>query len=144
MACKTFPAHQEELTVALGLVESYVESIQGGGVVIGVGIAIYLHHYNIFIEVEDTVNQQIKGAPLGRRIVAYLAGFIIFPLAVLFSSTLNIFISSAPASACPFGCSEPYRHSHTHCLGVALCGTHYPHTTFYLVVPNAKGTLYTR
>lgn len=77
-----FPAHQEELTMALGFVESYMTQIHGG-VVIGVGI-IFLFYtvITLLMMVEDVFNsiwQIKKERPISKRVIGYFAGFIILP-----------------------------------------------------------------
>lgn len=69
--------------------------------------------------------------------MAYLAGFIIFPLAVLFSSLSNIFISSLSDITLLGAVSlSPLAHTLFKVLPFVVLITLF--TTFYLVVPNAK------
>lgn len=135
-----FPAHQEELTMALGFVERYVSSIQGG-VVIGVGVAVLLYSVmSMFIAVEDTVNQiwQIrKGRPMSRRVLGYLGGFFILPLALVFSSLANIYISSLSNITLLGGISlSPIVAWLLQVLPYVILIIIF--TTFYLLVPNAR------
>lgn len=94
---ETFPAHHKELTTTFDFVESYMDQIHGG-VIIGVGLAVLLYTvFSTLMTVESVFNdiwQVKKGRSISRRIVGYLAAFFIIPLALIFISLSNIFISS--------------------------------------------------
>lgn len=94
---EAFPAHQMELTISFDFVESYLHQIQSG-VLIVIGLAILIWSvFSMLMTVEGVFNEiwQIKkGRPLSKRIVGYLAAFIIVPLSLIVMSFSNIFISS--------------------------------------------------
>lgn len=92
-----FPGHQQELTVALRFVRSYMEQIHSNVLII-VGILVLLYAVvMLLMTVEDVFNQIWHIATprsMSKRLLGYFAGFLILPLAIVFSSGANIFMSS--------------------------------------------------
>lgn len=91
-----FPAQQHELTQAFKFAESYLEQIQSS-LFIGVSVLLLLYAVMILLmNVENVLNEvwQIRTPrPLSRRILGYLAAFLVLPLMVALSAGSNIFMS---------------------------------------------------
>lgn len=92
-----FPGHQQELTVALRFVRSYMEQIHSSVLII-VGVMILFYTVvMLLMTVEDVFNQiwHIKTSrSMSKRLLGYFAGFLILPLAIVLPSGSNIFMSS--------------------------------------------------
>lgn len=91
------PSHHQELNKIMGFVDNYFSQIQGG-VFVGIGLVILLYTViSLIVSIEDTFNriwQCSSSRPWGRRIVDYLAIFIIIPILITFSSGLTLVMST--------------------------------------------------
>ncbi len=98
---KYFPGRELELNKALGFVESYLSQAQGG-VIIGVGLVFLFYTViNLISSIEITFNdiwQIPKNRPWNRKIVDYMALFLILPLLMTISSGISLFISTIQSS----------------------------------------------
>ncbi|MDO4790273.1 MAG: YihY/virulence factor BrkB family protein, partial [Porphyromonas sp.] len=92
------PAHRIELSQGLEFAEKYIEETKGEGLFIGIGVLFLLWAViSLLSSIEDTINDvwQIKEArSWSRRILGYLAAFILLPVLMTLSSGINLFISS--------------------------------------------------
>lgn len=92
------PAHRLELSQGLEFAQKYIAETKGGGLFIGIGVIFLLWAViSLLSSIEDTINDvwQIKEArSWSRRILGYLAAFILLPVLMTLSSGINIFISS--------------------------------------------------
>ncbi|MDR0750085.1 MAG: YihY/virulence factor BrkB family protein [Tannerellaceae bacterium] len=92
-----FPGHKPEIDKALEFVESYLSQAQGG-VIIGVGLIVLFYTViNLISSIEDTFNtiwQIPKSRPWRRKIVGYMALFLILPILMTASSGFSLFIST--------------------------------------------------
>ncbi|MDR1203343.1 MAG: YihY/virulence factor BrkB family protein [Tannerellaceae bacterium] len=92
-----FPGHEAEINKALEFVESYLSQAQGG-VIIGIGLIVLFYTViNLISSIEDTFNaiwQNTKARPWRRKIVGYMALFLILPILMTASSGFSLFIST--------------------------------------------------
>ncbi|MDR3141309.1 MAG: YihY/virulence factor BrkB family protein [Tannerellaceae bacterium] len=92
-----FPGHEPEINKALEFVESYLSQAQGG-VIIGVGLIVLFYTViNLISSIEDTFNtiwQIPKSRPWRRKIVGYMALFLILPVLMTASGGFSLFIST--------------------------------------------------
>lgn len=92
-----FPGHELEINKALEFVESYLSQAQGG-VIIGIGLILLFYTViNLISSIEDTFNEiwQIsKSRPWRRKVVDYMALFLILPILMTASSGFSLFIST--------------------------------------------------
>ncbi len=92
-----FPGHQMELEKAFVFVESYLDQAQGG-VILGIGLILLLYTVvNLVSTIEETFNEiwQInKSRPWIRKVIDYMALFIISPVLLISASGISIFIST--------------------------------------------------
>lgn len=92
-----FPSHRHELNTALGFVDNYFSQIQGGWFV-GIGLGILLYTViSLIAGIENTLNdiwQCTKPRPWGRRVVDYMAMFVVLPILMTFSSGITIIIGT--------------------------------------------------
>ncbi|MDR1343818.1 MAG: YihY/virulence factor BrkB family protein [Tannerellaceae bacterium] len=92
-----FPGHEAEMGIALEFVESYLSQAQGG-VFIGVGLLLLFYTVITLISsIEDTFNsiwQISKPRPWKRKILDYMALFLILPVMMTASSGFSIFVST--------------------------------------------------
>lgn len=92
-----FPGHELEINKALEFVESYLSQAQGG-VIIGVGLILLFYTViSLISSIEDAFNaiwQIPKSRPWRRKIVGYMALFLILPILMTASSGFSLFIST--------------------------------------------------
>jgi membrane protein len=92
-----FPGHEAEIGKALEFVESYLSQAQGG-VFIGVGLLLLFYTViSLISSVEDTFNSiwQLSGSrPWRRKILDYMALFLILPIMMTASGGFSIFITT--------------------------------------------------
>jgi membrane protein len=92
-----FPGHGPEINKALEFVESYLSQAQGG-VIIGIGLIVLFYTViNLISSIEDTFNaiwQNPKSRPWRRKIVGYMALFLILPVLMTASGGFSLFIST--------------------------------------------------
>jgi membrane protein len=92
-----FPGHEAEIGKMLEFVESYLSQAQGG-VFVGVGLLLLFYTVISLISfVEDTFNsvwQISKSRPWNRKVVDYMALFLILPVLMTASGGFAIFIST--------------------------------------------------
>ena len=95
-----FPAQQQELTQAFTFAESYLTQIQSG-VFIGIGVLILLYAVSLLLMNIETVFNTIwhitQPRSMAKRVLIYLATFLVVPLLVSLSAGLNVansFLSS--------------------------------------------------
>jgi membrane protein len=92
-----FPGHEPEINKALEFVESYLSQAQGG-VIIGVGLIVLFYTViNLISSIEDTFNtiwQIPKSRTWRRKIVGYMALFLILPILMTASGGFSLFIST--------------------------------------------------
>ncbi|WP_052095446.1 YihY/virulence factor BrkB family protein [Porphyromonas cangingivalis] len=91
------PGHSAELQKAFEFVQSYMDQIQGG-VVIGIGILILLYSViSLMVTIEDTFNEvwHISNTrEWSKRLLGYMAAFVLLPLVMAMSAGTNVFITS--------------------------------------------------
>ncbi len=92
-----FPGHDLEINKILEFVENYLSQAQGG-IFIGVGLVLLFYTViNLISNIEDTFNaiwQIPKSRPWKRKIVDYMALFLILPILMTASGGFSIFIST--------------------------------------------------
>jgi membrane protein len=92
-----FPGHEAEILQSLGFVDSYLAQTKGG-IIIGIGLALLFYTViNLISSIEDTFNsiwQISKSRSWNRRIVDYLALFLILPILMTISGGFSIFLST--------------------------------------------------
>jgi membrane protein len=92
-----FPGHETEIGKALEFVEGYLSQAQGG-VFIGVGLLLLFYTViSLIFSIEDTFNsiwQISKSRPWKRKILDYMALFLILPIMMTASSGFSILIST--------------------------------------------------
>lgn len=92
-----FPSHRHELNTALGFVDNYFSQIQGGWFV-GIGLAILLYTViSLIAGIENTLNdiwQCTKPRPWGRRVIDYMAMFVVLPILMTLSSGITIIVGT--------------------------------------------------
>ncbi|MDH6304309.1 membrane protein [Parabacteroides sp. PF5-5] len=92
-----FPGHEVEINKALEFVESYLSQAQGG-VFIGVGLILLFYTViNLISSIEDAFNaiwQVPKSRPWRRKIVSYMALFLMLPILMTVSGGFSILIST--------------------------------------------------
>jgi membrane protein len=92
-----FPGHEAEIGKALEFVESYLSQAQGG-VFIGIGLLLLFYTViSLISSIEDTFNgiwQISKSRPWKRKILDYMALFLILPIMITASSGFSIFVST--------------------------------------------------
>ncbi len=92
-----FPGHDLEMNKILEFVENYLSQAQGG-VIIGVGLILLFYTViNLISNIENTFNdiwQITKSRPWNRKIVDYMALFLILPILMTASGGFSIFIST--------------------------------------------------
>ncbi|GAB6395297.1 MAG: YihY/virulence factor BrkB family protein [Bacteroidales bacterium] len=92
-----FPGHDAEITQALEFVESYLAQARGG-LFFGIGLILLFYTViNLIASIEDTFNgiwQVAKSRPWNRRIVGYMALFLILPIMMTASGGFSIFFST--------------------------------------------------
>jgi len=92
-----FPGHEVEIGRALTFVESYLSQAQGG-VFVGVGLILLFYTVISLIgSIEDMFNriwQVSQSRPWNRRIVGYMALFLILPLMMTASGGFSLFFST--------------------------------------------------
>ncbi|MDR1403918.1 MAG: YihY/virulence factor BrkB family protein [Tannerellaceae bacterium] len=92
-----FPGHEPEISKALEFVESYLSQAQGG-VIIGIGLIVLFYTViSLISSIEDAFNaiwQIPKSRPWRRKIVGYMALFLILPILMTASSGFSLFIST--------------------------------------------------
>lgn len=98
---KYFQRHELELNRALSFVESYIDQAQGG-VIVGIGLILLFYTViSLISAVEATFNdiwQIQKSRPWNRKIVDYMALFLIVPILMTISSGISLFISTIQSS----------------------------------------------
>ncbi len=94
---KYFPGRELELNKALGFVESYLSQAQGG-VILGVGLGFLFYTViNLISSIEITFNdiwQIQKNRPWNRKIIDYMALFLIVPILMTLSSGISLFMTT--------------------------------------------------
>ncbi|MDR1258167.1 MAG: YihY/virulence factor BrkB family protein [Tannerellaceae bacterium] len=92
-----FPGHETEMTKALEFVEGYLSQAQGG-LFIGVGLLLLFYTViSLISSIEDTFNgiwQISRLRPWKRKILDYMALFLILPVMITVSSGFSIFVST--------------------------------------------------
>ncbi len=92
-----FPAQQNEIGRVFGFVENYLSQAKGG-VIIGIGLILLFYTViNLISNIEKTFNdiwQIPKSRPWKRKIVDYMALFLILPILMTASGGVAIFIST--------------------------------------------------
>lgn len=92
-----FPGHNLEIDKVLEFVENYLSQAQGG-VFIGVGLVLLFYTViNLISNIEESFNriwQNPKSRPWKRRIVDYMALFLILPILMTASGGFSILIST--------------------------------------------------
>jgi membrane protein len=93
----SFPGHGLEINKALEFVESYLSQAQGG-VIIGVGLILLFYTViSLISSIEDTFNaiwQIPKSRPWRRKLVDYMALFLILPILMTASGGFSLFITT--------------------------------------------------
>lgn len=94
---KYFPGRELELNKAISFVESYLSQAQGG-VILGVGLVFLFYTViNLISSIEVTFNdiwQIQKNRPWKRKIIDYMALFLILPLLMTLSSGISVFLTT--------------------------------------------------
>jgi membrane protein len=92
-----FPGHEVEVGKVLEFVESYLSQAQGG-VFVGIGLLLLFYTViSLISSIEETFNsiwQISKSRPWNRKIVDYMALFLILPVLMTASGGFSIFIST--------------------------------------------------
>ncbi|MDR1937807.1 MAG: YihY/virulence factor BrkB family protein, partial [Tannerellaceae bacterium] len=92
-----FPGNEAEVSKVLEFVESYLSQAQGG-LFVGIGLLLLFYTVISLISfIEDTFNgiwQISKSRPWRRKLVDYMALFLILPVMITVSSGFSIFIST--------------------------------------------------
>ncbi|MDR0536883.1 MAG: YihY/virulence factor BrkB family protein [Tannerellaceae bacterium] len=92
-----FPGHETEIVQSLGFVDGYLAQTKGG-VIIGIGLVLLFYTViNLMSSIEDTFNriwQISKARSWNRRIVDYMALFLILPILMTVSGGFSIFLST--------------------------------------------------
>jgi membrane protein len=92
-----FPGHEAEMGKALEFVESYLSQAQGG-LFIGIGLLLLFYTViSLISSIEDAFNsiwQISKSRPWKRKILDYMALFLILPIMITASSGFSIFITT--------------------------------------------------
>jgi membrane protein len=92
-----FPGHEVEMGKVLEFVESYLSQAQGG-LFIGIGLLLLFYTViSLISSIEDTFNsiwQISKSRPWKRKILDYMALFLILPIMITASSGFSIFITT--------------------------------------------------
>lgn len=92
-----FPGHELEIGKALEFVENYLSQAQGG-VFIGIGLVLLFYTViNLISNIEDTFNdiwQIQKSRPWNRKVIDYMALFLILPLLMTASGGFSILVST--------------------------------------------------
>jgi len=135
-----FPGHETEIGKALEFVESYLSQARGG-IFIGIGLLLLFYTViSLISSIEDTFNgiwQMSKSRPWNRKVVDYMALFLILPVLMTASSGFSIFITTLDNTILSeYMFFTPVR-------GVMLKLTPYliatiAFTAIYLLLPNTK------
>jgi membrane protein len=92
-----FPGHEAEMSRAMEFVESYLSQAQGG-IFIGIGLLLLFYTViNLISSIEETFNgiwQIAKSRSWNRKIVGYMALFLILPIMMTVSGGFSIFLST--------------------------------------------------
>lgn len=92
-----FPGHNPEFNKAFDFVESYLAHAQGG-LFVGIGLILLFYTViNLISSIEETFNdiwQIQKSRPIHRKLIDYMALFLILPILMTASSGISIFVSS--------------------------------------------------
>jgi membrane protein len=92
-----FPGNEAEMNQALEFVESYLSQAQGG-LFIGIGLLLLFYTVITLISsIEDTFNgiwQISKSRPWKRKILDYMALFLILPIMITVSSGFSILLTT--------------------------------------------------
>jgi len=98
---KYFQGHEMELNRALSFVESYIDQAQGG-VIVGIGLLLLFYTViSLISAVEAAFNdiwQVQKSRPWNRKIIDYMALFLIVPILMTVSSGMSLFITTIETS----------------------------------------------
>jgi membrane protein len=91
------PGHESEIRHALGFVESYLDEARGG-LFIGIGLLLLFYSViSLILAIEDTFNniwQLSAPRPWNRRIIDYMALFLILPILMTVSGGFSVLIST--------------------------------------------------
>jgi membrane protein len=92
-----FPGHEVEMGKALEFVEGYLSQAQGG-FFIGIGLLLLFYTViSLISSIEDTFNgiwQISRLRPWKRKVLDYMALFLILPIMITASSGFSIFVST--------------------------------------------------
>ncbi|MDR1645124.1 MAG: YihY/virulence factor BrkB family protein [Tannerellaceae bacterium] len=92
-----FPGHEAEMSKALEFVESYLSQAQGG-LFIGIGLLLLFYTViSLISSIEDAFNsiwQISKSRPWKRKVLDYMALFLILPVLITTSSGFSILITT--------------------------------------------------
>ncbi|MDR2811469.1 MAG: YihY/virulence factor BrkB family protein [Tannerellaceae bacterium] len=92
-----FPGNEIEISKVLEFVESYL-SLAQGGLFVGIGLLLLFYTViSLISSIEDTFNsiwQISKSRPWNRKVVDYMALFLILPVLMTASSGFSIFVST--------------------------------------------------
>lgn len=136
----SFPGHKTELQQAFTFVQSYMDQIQGG-VIFSIGIIVLLYTViSLMATIEDTFNEvwHISNTrEWSKRIIGYMAAFVLLPVLMAISAGANVFISSLQNISLIGNLSlSPVVETLLRVLPViAVVGIF---TTLYLIIPNSK------
>lgn len=94
------PSHQYELEQAFEFVENYLSRVQGG-LFIGIGLALLIYTVvNLLVQIENAFNsvwQCTRQRPWSRRILDYLAMFILLPIIMVLQSGITLAMTTVTA-----------------------------------------------
>ncbi|MDR2495957.1 MAG: YihY/virulence factor BrkB family protein [Tannerellaceae bacterium] len=92
-----FPGQENQVGHALGFVESYLAEARGG-LFIGIGLLLLFYTViSLISSIEDTFNniwQLSKSRPWNRRIIDYMALFLILPILMTLSGGFSVLLST--------------------------------------------------
>jgi len=92
-----FPGHEEVLQFIINFVYSFLENVKGG-IIAGIGAAVLLWAViQVLGNIENSFNtiwEVKKSRPFRRKLSDYLSALMIFPLLVILSSSMTVFITT--------------------------------------------------
>lgn len=104
------PGQQTAISHTLKFVDSYLNQASEG-IFVGIGIVFLLYTlYSLLNSVENTFNSiwgVSRGRSIGRKIPDYMSMLLIFPLLMIVSSGISIFLTSALQQAFDFAFMTP-------------------------------------
>jgi len=135
----TFFGQRNLIPQVMGFIERYLETTQGG-LFIGIGLAVLFYSVmNFFMQVERAFNEiwkVKKSRSLFRQFTTYFSTILIFPILIVLSSGLSIFINTTIAQSFLYDVLSPLLRFGIKFAPYVIIWIVF--TILYLIVPNTK------